>query len=170
MGEATEVPRRSPSRGPPYWKSRVLRRQAHGDVGWMPQRRDKRGAVRAQGAGGLPEAWSGLRVAWDRCDAALSRSGTASCRAAPAPSGWRDAAGRALRRLRQDRELPGKSGLFYLRSDTDPFPPTHQSASSAPSKTPSMSPPSPYHQIRRRRTKPGGIFGERIRGTSVHFI
>jgi hypothetical protein len=25
-GEATEVPRRSPSRGPPYWKSRVLRR------------------------------------------------------------------------------------------------------------------------------------------------
>jgi hypothetical protein len=29
--EATEVPRRSPSRGPPYWKSRVLRRQAHGD-------------------------------------------------------------------------------------------------------------------------------------------
>jgi len=31
VGEATEVPRRSPSRGPPYWKSRVLRRQAHGD-------------------------------------------------------------------------------------------------------------------------------------------
>jgi hypothetical protein len=27
VGEATEVPRRSPSRGPPYWKSRVLRRQ-----------------------------------------------------------------------------------------------------------------------------------------------
>jgi hypothetical protein len=26
VGEATEVPRRSPSRGPPYWKSRVLRR------------------------------------------------------------------------------------------------------------------------------------------------
>jgi hypothetical protein len=31
VGEATEVPRRSPSRGPPYWKSRVLRRQACGD-------------------------------------------------------------------------------------------------------------------------------------------
>jgi len=31
MGEATEVPRRSPGRGPPYWKSRVLRRQATGD-------------------------------------------------------------------------------------------------------------------------------------------
>jgi hypothetical protein len=30
-GEATEVPRRSPNRGPPYWKSRVLRRQALGD-------------------------------------------------------------------------------------------------------------------------------------------
>ena len=31
VGEATEVPRRSPPRGPPYWKSRVLRRQALGD-------------------------------------------------------------------------------------------------------------------------------------------
>jgi len=27
LGEATEVPRRSPGRGPPYWQSRVLRRQ-----------------------------------------------------------------------------------------------------------------------------------------------
>ena len=27
-GEPTEAPRRSPKRGPPYWKSRVLRRQA----------------------------------------------------------------------------------------------------------------------------------------------
>ena len=25
VGEAAEVPRRSPGRGPPYWKSRVLR-------------------------------------------------------------------------------------------------------------------------------------------------
>ena len=31
MGEATEVARRSPGRGPPYWKSRVLRRQALGE-------------------------------------------------------------------------------------------------------------------------------------------
>ena len=31
MGEPTELPRRSPGRGPPYWKSRVLRRQALGD-------------------------------------------------------------------------------------------------------------------------------------------
>jgi hypothetical protein len=31
MGEPTELPRRSPPRGPPYWKSRVLRRQALGD-------------------------------------------------------------------------------------------------------------------------------------------
>ena len=31
VGEATEEPRRSPVRGPPYWKSRVLRRQVLGD-------------------------------------------------------------------------------------------------------------------------------------------
>ena len=31
LGEATEVPRRSQGRGPPYWKSRILRRQALGD-------------------------------------------------------------------------------------------------------------------------------------------
>ena len=30
-GEGTEVPRRSPGRGPPYWKGRVLRRQVLGD-------------------------------------------------------------------------------------------------------------------------------------------
>jgi hypothetical protein len=29
--EAVEVPRRSPGRGPPYWKSRLLRRQVLGD-------------------------------------------------------------------------------------------------------------------------------------------
>jgi hypothetical protein len=33
VGEATEVPRRSENRGPPYWKSRVLRRQALGHGG-----------------------------------------------------------------------------------------------------------------------------------------
>jgi len=31
VGEPTEAPSRSPDRGPPYWKSRVLRRQALGD-------------------------------------------------------------------------------------------------------------------------------------------
>jgi len=31
VGEATEVPHRSPSRGPPYWKSQVLRRKVLGD-------------------------------------------------------------------------------------------------------------------------------------------
>jgi uncharacterized protein YbaR (Trm112 family) len=31
VGEATEGPRRSPNRGPPYWKSRILRRQTLGD-------------------------------------------------------------------------------------------------------------------------------------------
>jgi hypothetical protein len=30
-GEATEVKDRSPGRGPPYWKSRVLRRQVLGE-------------------------------------------------------------------------------------------------------------------------------------------
>ena len=30
-GEATELPRRSPGRGPPCWKSRVLRRQVLGE-------------------------------------------------------------------------------------------------------------------------------------------
>jgi hypothetical protein len=42
MGEATEVPRRSPGRGPPYWNSRVLRRQALGEEDdgqgrWVPE-------------------------------------------------------------------------------------------------------------------------------------
>jgi len=32
-GEATEGPRRSPGRGPPYWKSRVLRRRVLGEEG-----------------------------------------------------------------------------------------------------------------------------------------
>jgi len=31
VGEATQVPRRTPSRGPPYWKSQLLRRRAKGD-------------------------------------------------------------------------------------------------------------------------------------------
>jgi hypothetical protein len=32
IGERAEVPGRSPSRGPPYWKSVVLRRKALGDA------------------------------------------------------------------------------------------------------------------------------------------
>ena len=31
VGELTDVPTRAPGRGPPYWKSQVLRRQALGD-------------------------------------------------------------------------------------------------------------------------------------------
>jgi hypothetical protein len=31
LGEPTEPPAREPARGPPYWKSRVLRRAAHDD-------------------------------------------------------------------------------------------------------------------------------------------
>lgn len=30
LGENTDVPVRSPSRGPPYWKSTVLRQKAEG--------------------------------------------------------------------------------------------------------------------------------------------
>jgi hypothetical protein len=33
LGESDEVPQRAPSRGPPYWKSTVLRRGAQNDVG-----------------------------------------------------------------------------------------------------------------------------------------
>jgi hypothetical protein len=32
IGELIDVPGRSPSRGPPYWKSIVLRRKALGDA------------------------------------------------------------------------------------------------------------------------------------------
>jgi putative transposase len=41
--EAAEVPQRSPGRGPPYWKSRVLRRKVLGD--------EDEGAGRGHGAG-----------------------------------------------------------------------------------------------------------------------
>ena len=42
VGEPTKAPRRSPGRGPPYWKSRVLRRQALGEEddgqgGWVQE-------------------------------------------------------------------------------------------------------------------------------------
>ena len=45
VGEATEVPRRSPGRGPPYWKSRVLRRKVVGDED------EDEGTGRGHGAG-----------------------------------------------------------------------------------------------------------------------
>ena len=32
IGELTDIPGRSPSRGPPYWKSTVLRRKALAEV------------------------------------------------------------------------------------------------------------------------------------------
>ena len=43
VGEATEVPRRSPGRGPPYRKSRVLRLKVLGE--------EDEGAGRGHGAG-----------------------------------------------------------------------------------------------------------------------
>jgi hypothetical protein len=60
VGEATEAPRRTPSRGPPYWKSRVLRPRARRrgrlrELRW----RGRRGAV---GAGGVAAACSGSRM------------------------------------------------------------------------------------------------------------
>ena len=41
--EAAEVPQRSPGRGPPYWKSRVLRRQVLGDEDEGAGRGDRAG-------------------------------------------------------------------------------------------------------------------------------
>ena len=43
VGEAAEVPQRSPGRGPPYWKSRVLRLKVLGD--------EDEGGGRGRGAG-----------------------------------------------------------------------------------------------------------------------
>ena len=43
VGEATEVPQRSLGRGPPYWKSRVLRLKVLGD--------EDGGGGRGRGAG-----------------------------------------------------------------------------------------------------------------------
>ena len=43
VGEEPEVPQRSPGRGPPYWKSRVLRLKVLGD--------EDEGAGRGRGAG-----------------------------------------------------------------------------------------------------------------------
>jgi hypothetical protein len=43
VGEATEVRRRPPGRGPPYWKSRVLRPKVLGD--------EDEGAGRGHGVG-----------------------------------------------------------------------------------------------------------------------
>src|SRR5262245_16852383 len=52
VGEATEVSRRSPGRGPPYWKSRVLRLKVLGDedVARGPRPRGRRGGSVAAGA------------------------------------------------------------------------------------------------------------------------
>ena len=45
LGDLTEVPRRSPGRAPPYWKSRVLRRLAAGDLSDDIRDEQQRGAV-----------------------------------------------------------------------------------------------------------------------------
>ena len=53
-GELTDVPSRSPGRGPPYGKSRVLRRQALGDenqCGTTPARATRQRRSRSENAG-----------------------------------------------------------------------------------------------------------------------
>ena len=63
-GEAVDVPRRSPGRGPPYWKSHVLRRQVLGDEDGCGSHRS------AEGEGASPQedkrawvvVWLGLRI------------------------------------------------------------------------------------------------------------
>jgi hypothetical protein len=77
MGEATEVPHRSRVRCPPYWQSRVLRRQALGDEDggqgrWVPEN------VAGVGNGGRATGRRSLRLEPDRGHQAFSLEGPAS--------------------------------------------------------------------------------------------
>ncbi len=62
-GELTDVPSRSPGRGPPYWKSRVLRLQAQGDEReraawpWATKQRNERKRKRGLHRGAAEVAW-----------------------------------------------------------------------------------------------------------------
>ena len=69
MGELTEVPSRAPGRGPPYWKSQVLRRQALGDEGQREASpkgddgdhdRGGEAAYQADGKPRIPPRWRSL--------------------------------------------------------------------------------------------------------------
>ncbi|HSR14950.1 MAG TPA: hypothetical protein VLL51_04320, partial [Gemmatimonadales bacterium] len=77
-GEATEVAPRSPGRGPPYWKSRVLRRQALGEEddakGRWVQGTSQRGSRTQDGATGRRS----LRLEPGRGHPASSPEGPAS--------------------------------------------------------------------------------------------
>ena len=90
VGEMTEVPRRSPDRGPPHWKSRVLRLQALGneeessqsqgyggdEAAWPEARRRASPATDSEG---LPAGRRSPRGGRDRGYEALSRSETRAC-------------------------------------------------------------------------------------------
>ena len=76
VGEATEVPRRSPGRGPPYWKSRVLRLKVLGDEhegGGRGRGDASRDSLRRTSASGGAIAWSadGRRLVSTADDGAL---------------------------------------------------------------------------------------------------
>jgi hypothetical protein len=63
VGEATEVPRRTPSRGPPYWKSQVLRRRATGDEDGCGNHRGGQDEAREAGGQGAVGRGSGALCA-----------------------------------------------------------------------------------------------------------
>jgi Putative transposase len=82
VGEATEVPPRSPGRGPPYGKSRVLRRQALGEEDdargrWVQQTASPRGRECGTATG------RSLRIEPDRGHPASSREGASEPLQAP---------------------------------------------------------------------------------------
>ncbi len=115
VGEATEVPRRSPSRGPPYWKSRVLRRQACGDeegagatAAWQTRRRSSGGA-RARGGRGVERSARCAGAARRSVPPSRSRDVPGRYRGGETPRGTRP-------RRPRGRVLTGESGLFNLRS------------------------------------------------------
>ena len=78
VGEATEVPRRSPGRGPPYWKSRVLRRQALGEEDDALRPLGAGDRVAGVENGGRATGRRSLRIEPDRGHQASSREGPAS--------------------------------------------------------------------------------------------
>ena len=74
VGEATEVPCRSAGRDPPYWKSRVLRRQVLGDEGELSPATAAQ-ETKPHCSGGDSAGRRSLRVGQDRPDEAPSGLG-----------------------------------------------------------------------------------------------
>jgi hypothetical protein len=120
LGEAAEVPRRSPGRGPPYWKSRVLRRKVVGDedeqrrAGPRGRRGGRVAARRQRGVDhGSAEPARGSRSALRIPPPGRGRTKVQGCGGGPKA---------AVGRLRP-RDLTGGSSLFHLRSRGDLLPP-----------------------------------------------